>query len=40
MADDHRFVFPAPEQREHARLDGPEQASEGSSGLGRTDLIR
>jgi HD-GYP domain-containing protein (c-di-GMP phosphodiesterase class II) len=40
MADDHRFVFPAPEQQEHARLDGPEQASEGSSGLGRTDLIR
>jgi len=39
MADDHRFVFPAPEQREHARLDGPEQASEGLSGLGRKELI-
>jgi HD-GYP domain-containing protein (c-di-GMP phosphodiesterase class II) len=39
MADDHRFVFPAPEQREHARLDEPEQASEGSFGLGRKELI-
>jgi len=38
MADDHRFVFPAPEQREHARLDEPEQASE-AFGLGRKELI-
>jgi HD-GYP domain-containing protein (c-di-GMP phosphodiesterase class II) len=38
MADDHRFVFPAPEQRERARLNEAEQASEGSFGLGRKEL--
>src|SRR5215207_448155 len=37
-ADDHRFVFPVPESKEHARLDEPEQASE-AFGLGRKELI-
>jgi hypothetical protein len=35
MADDHRFVFPAPEDRARAKPGVPEQGSEGQEGLGQ-----
>jgi HD-GYP domain-containing protein (c-di-GMP phosphodiesterase class II) len=38
MADDHRFVFPAPEAREHARTDVPDTRFGAEGGLGRSFL--
>jgi HD-GYP domain-containing protein (c-di-GMP phosphodiesterase class II) len=36
MADDHRFVFPAPEDRERAGFDLPESRARAEDGLGRS----
>ena len=36
MADDHRFVFPAPEDRSRAKPGVPEQGSEVQEGLGQS----
>jgi HD domain-containing protein len=38
MADDHRFVFPAPEDRARAKPGIPEQGSEVQGGLGQSFL--
>jgi hypothetical protein len=36
MADDHRFIFPAPEERERARPGVPERTSEAGGGRARS----